>query len=35
MKWTAIDLGQAEIKAAVCNTLSNKPERLVYNEGLS
>lgn len=35
MKWTAIDLGQAEIKAAVCNTSSNKPERLVYNEGLS
>lgn len=35
MKWTAIDLGQAEIKAAVCNTASNKPERLVYNEGLS
>lgn len=35
MKWTAIDLGQAEIKAAVCNTSSNKPERLLYNEGLS
>lgn len=35
MKWTAIDLGQAEIKAAVCNNSSNKPERLVYNEGLS
>lgn len=28
MKWTAIDLGQAEIKAAVCNA-SNKPERLI------
>lgn len=35
MKWTAIDLGQAEIKTAVCNASSNKPERLVYNEGLS
>ncbi|MCD8235165.1 MAG: hypothetical protein LUD00_00620 [Prevotellaceae bacterium] len=35
MKWTAIDLGQAEIKAAVCKASSNKPERLVYNESLS
>lgn len=34
MKWTAIDLGQAEIKAAICNA-SNKPQRLIYNEGLS
>ena len=35
MKWTAIDFGQAEIKAAVCNNASYKPERLIYNEGLS
>lgn len=34
MKWTAIDIGQAEVKAAV-NGLSNKPEKLTYNNGIS
>lgn len=34
MKWTAIDIGQAEVKAAV-NGLSNEPEKLTYNNGIS
>ena len=34
MKWTAIDIGQAEVKVAV-NGLSNKPEKLTYNNGIS
>lgn len=34
MKWTAIDFGHAVIKAAVCGD-SNKPEKLMYNEGMS
>ena len=34
MKWTVIDIGHAEIKTAVCS-VPNKPEKLVYNEGVS
>ena len=34
MKWTAIDLGSSEVKAAV-NGVANKPAKLTYNEGVT